>query len=256
MQSGKFPGDKIYRDKEVSVHPKESVVAPFEYASMGAAAGDPVWPSLTPEQNQNQNQNQEQAQLVARVEHLQAEEAALAARLEQRVAAARAEGYEAGKREQQEDLARKSEQSREALARALADFAAERDRYLAQIEPDIVRLALAIASRILHREAQMDPLLLSGAVRVALGQLSDATEVRLRVPAAEADLWREMLRLLPNLPLRPEVAPEEQMQAGECRLETHLGSVDLGVKAQLAEIERGFFDLLAQRVKIPHAATA
>jgi flagellar assembly protein FliH len=41
----------------------------------------------------------------------------------------------------------------------------------------------------------MDPLLLTGAVRVALGQLAGATEVRLRVPAAELDLWTESMAL-------------------------------------------------------------
>ncbi len=35
-----------------------------------------------------------------------------------------------------------------------------------------MKLALAVAARILRREAQMDPLLLTGAVRVALGQLA------------------------------------------------------------------------------------
>ena len=35
--------------------------------------------------------------------------------------------------------------------------------------------------------------------------------------------------------------------AGECVLETRVGTVELGVKAQLEEIEKGFFDLLQQR---------
>jgi flagellar assembly protein FliH len=122
-----------------------------------------------------------------------------------------------------------------------------REAYLAQVEQEVVRLALSIATRILHREAQMDSLLLSGAVRVALGQLSDTTEVRLRVPAAEQELWDEMIRLMPNLPLRPQLVSDDGLSVGECALETHLGSVDLGVKAQLAEIERGFFDLLERR---------
>jgi flagellar assembly protein FliH len=32
------------------------------------------------------------------------------------------------------------------------------------------------------------------------------------------------------------------MRLGDCVVEAELGSVDLGVRAQLAEIERGFFD--------------
>ena len=58
------------------------------------------------------------------------------------------------------------------LAALVAHFASERDRFLHVVEQEVVKLALAIAARILRREAQMDPLLLTGAVRVALGQLA------------------------------------------------------------------------------------
>jgi flagellar assembly protein FliH len=106
-----------------------------------------------------------------------------------------------------------------------------------------VRLALAVAERVLHRESQLDPLLLSGVVRVALGQLAESTKVRLRVPAAHEEMWAEMVRLIPELPLRPEVWADQEMQTCEAVLETKLGIVDLGVRAQLREIARGFFDL-------------
>ncbi len=106
----------------------------------------------------------------------------------------------------------------------------------------MVKLALAVAARILRREAQMDPLLLTGAVRVALGQLGGSSEVRLRVPAAELELWTEAIALLPNLAVKPTVVAGEGMRLGECMIETKLGTVDLGIRAQLGEIERGFFD--------------
>ena len=131
---------------------------------------------------------------------------------------------------------------REQIGKALQEFALERDTFLRDIEHEVVDLALGIAARILRREAQMDPLLLSGAVRVALGQLGQATEVRIRVPVSDASLWREAFAHTPNLTLQPEVIATEGMNTGDCRMETHLGSVDLGLRAQLAEIEKGFFD--------------
>lgn len=133
------------------------------------------------------------------------------------------------------------------LGAALEAFRRQRDEYLARVEQETVRLALAIAERILHREAQMDPLLLTAAVRVALGQLAETTAVKLRVPAAQSAMWTELLRLMPGLPLRPEVVADAEMQEGEAALEAELGTVDLGVRAQIAEIERGFFDLLEAR---------
>ena len=50
------------------------------------------------------------------------------------------------------------------IAQLIETFGQERDRYLNAVEQEVVKLALAVAARILRREAQMDPLLLTGAV--------------------------------------------------------------------------------------------
>lgn len=134
------------------------------------------------------------------------------------------------------------ERRKRQYAKLVADFSAERDRYLQAVEQEVVKLALAVAARILRREAQMDPLLLLGAVRVALGQLAAGSEVRLRVPAGELDLWTEAVALAPNLSVRPTVQAGDGMRLGECAIESKAGGVDLGVRSQLGEIERGFFD--------------
>jgi flagellar assembly protein FliH len=181
-------------------------------------------------------------------------DAAAGAAFEERLAEERRGAFEAG-RERGRQEGRQGEREAQAAQQAAADermkrqiaelierFAEERERYLHAVEPEVVRLALAVAARILRREAQMDPLLLTGAVRVALGQLSDSTEVRLRVPAGELELWTEAIALLPNLAVTPEVAAGDGMRLGDCAIETRLGTVDLGIRAQLAEIERGFFD--------------
>lgn len=158
----------------------------------------------------------------------------------------RERGQQEGRQAEREVQAASSagaEQERKRQAAGLIEsFTLERERYLQKVEHEVVKLALAIAARILRREAQMDPLLLTGAVRVALGQLSGSTEVRLRVPELELELWTEAIALLPNLAVKPTVTVGEGMRLGDCVVETQLGSVDLGVRAQLGEIERGFFD--------------
>lgn len=169
-----------------------------------------------------------------------------ARRLEEETRRAFESGREQARQEEHQAqltaLAAAREEQRRQMAALAETFALERDRYLQTVEHEVVRLALAVAARILRREAQMDPLLLTGAVRVALGQLSASTEVRLRVPRPDFDLWTEAMALLPNLPARPEVVSEEGLRLGDCLIETKLGTVDLGLRAQLAEIERGFFD--------------
>jgi flagellar assembly protein FliH len=154
----------------------------------------------------------------------------------------RAEGRQAEKEAQAPQQAAAEERRRRQGVELIESFAAERDKYLLAVEHEVVELALAVAARILRREAQMDPLLLTGAVRVALGQLSGSTQVRLHVPPGELDLWTETVALLPKLAVQPTVLAGAGMRLGDCRIKTDLGSVDLGIRSQLGEIERGFFD--------------
>jgi flagellar assembly protein FliH len=160
---------------------------------------------------------------------------------------ARSEALEKGRQTAVKERAAWREECSVQLRVAIEEFRSQRDDYFAHVEHEVVRLALAVAERILHREAQMDPLLLSGAVRVALGQLAESTKVRLRVPSQHQEMWGEMVRLVPGLPLRPEVVADPALQAGAAFLESSLGVVDLGVRTQLEEAERGFFDPAAGR---------
>jgi flagellar assembly protein FliH len=187
------------------------------------------------------------ADLIARVRTLEATLAEREMQFGRQMEAVRREGADKARELAAGEQAAWRRDRAEELGTALEEFRRQRDEYLARVEHEAVRLALSIAERILHREAQMDPLLLAGAVRVALGQLAETTVVRLRVPAAQCALWAEILRLMPGLPLRPEVVGDAEMQEAEAVLEAEVGSVDLGVRAQIAEIERGFFDLLDAR---------
>ena len=160
------------------------------------------------------------------------------------------EGREQGIREasesaatEQRALLQEADKQRVEQAANLADqFADNRNRFFRDVESELVRLALAIAARILRREAQMDPLFLIGAVRVALGQLATTTQVRLRIPAAESALWTETLAHVPNLRVKPAVILDDSLQLGDCLVETEMGSVDLSLPAQLHQIEISLLD--------------
>ena len=151
-------------------------------------------------------------------------------------------GVEAGRKQERATHQAQETDRTAQLARALEAFAAAREQTAQQFEPEVVRLALAIAGRILRRESHTDPLFLAGTVRVALGQLASSAEVTLLVPPAEEKLWSEWISLLPNARNGVAVKASEGMRLGDCVLESNLGSVDLGVRAQLGEIERMFFE--------------
>ncbi len=132
---------------------------------------------------------------------------------------------------------------------AIADFQQKQEKYFADAEAAVVRLALSIAARILHREAQLDPLLLRGAVRVALEDAQRGAACVLEVSASEVEAWIQWL-VQTAMQAKVQVRGSEDAQPGHCRLEIGANSADLSVHAQLAEIERGFFDLLQSRPSI------
>lgn len=169
----------------------------------------------------------------------QAEEIAAAIEL------ARSEAREEARCEWEEKLEKGIAEERTTILRTSEAFFRERGRYFAGVEAEVVKLALAIAERVLHREAQLDPLLLAGVVRVALEKVAEDSATVLRVPAGTTAIWREVFST--NAETSLQIVGDERLGGGECVLETNVGRVELGVSAQLEEIERGFFDLMQQR---------
>lgn len=156
-------------------------------------------------------------------------------------------GHDAGQAEAHAAFEQQIAKLREEISKALHDFAAERDTYFQRIEEQVVRLTLAIARKILHREAQVDPLLLAGILRVALEKIASNTNTRLRAHPSDIKVWRDhFAQAHENLP-PPELIGDPEIQSGRCILETELGTTEIGLETQLKEIEQGFLDLLAQR---------
>ena len=105
---------------------------------------------------------------------------------------------------------------------------------------------LAVAGRILHREAQVDRILLAALRRNRHEQPAAALS---RGGAGLSDAcaqWREYFASHLS-GTKVEVLEDSQLESSGCVLETELGTADVSIDAQLKEIERGFFDLLAKR---------
>ena len=146
-----------------------------------------------------------------------------------------------------EERLRAESAEREALQRrsveeALRRFADERSSYFARVEAELVHLALAIARKILAREAQLDPMLLAGLVRIALDGMQGSPAVRLRVAPSRVSAWQQL-----KLHEHAEVLGDPVCGPEECVLETEVGSAQLSFETQMKEIEQGFVDLLGQR---------
>lgn len=141
-------------------------------------------------------------------------------------------------RVQFEELAQKE---RGKIAETLQQFASERSQYFEKVEEEVVQLALSVARKVLHREAQIDPDLLMGLVRYTLEKLRDGTKVKLRVASKSVAAWQRSFQA------DIDVVSDDRLESGACVIETELGTTAVSVDAQLKEIEQGLMDLLAAR---------
>jgi flagellar assembly protein FliH len=164
-------------------------------------------------------------------------------KLEERLKEAHAAGIREGEAAGRNRAAAELHPVIERLAHAIEEISGLRARLRREAEADLVRLALAIARRILRRELAIDPDAIHGLVLGALEKLQSQEICRVRVHPAHAGLLSGCLRqMAPAAPV--EVLPDPSREPGTVIFETEQGSLDASVESQLREIERGLSDRL------------
>jgi len=169
--------------------------------------------------------------------------------MEARIRAAYQEGHAEGAAAAAQSAAQEQlEPVLAGLSGMIQDLAGTRQRFRSEAEADTVKLAIAIARRVLHRELATDPEAILGLVIAAFQKLSARETHRLRVSPSDAaivDENRDRLEFPKNL----EVSPDPSLSPGSAIFETSRGEVDASVETQLAEIERGFADIMKRRLR-------
>ncbi len=197
-------------------------VAPLEFCAVRPGAVEtPAGPAMVAEEEAQFSVSERARQVIAMVNAAR-EETAAAVRAECEREFAAAVAAERARVEAFQD-----------------EFARDRRGYFREVERRVVELALAIARKVLAREVALDPMHLTAIVRAALDRVQDESVSRLRVPVSTAADWRAMFARG-----EVEVVADERLPGGTVRLETSVGQVELGVAAQLEEVERGFGELM------------
>jgi flagellar assembly protein FliH len=216
----------------MSSSPKLAKVQAFEYHDPGSFAGAPRAVETAEDRlaHPGPNGNSETSE-----------------ELELKLAAARADGIRAGLQQAQPVLDKAVLDERTRIGEALRLFSQKTTEYYSRAEAEMVNLSLAIAAKILHREAQVDRMLVAALVKVAMEKLQRGTAATVRVRPEEVAEWNRYFEGNSGADIRVEIMADPSLEAHNCILETELGTTQLGLDAQLKEIEQGFFDLLAQR---------
>jgi flagellar assembly protein FliH len=174
---------------------------------------------------------------------LQARLDELESTVERRVKETRDAAYREGEKAGRNQASAEARPVLEKLARAIQDLAELRPTLRDQAEADVVRLALAIAKRIVHRELNTDPDSIGGLVKVALNNLRAQEAIRVRVHPAHQSIVREVLSHAAGS-AHIEVSGDSTAGLGGVVFETARGEFDVSVDTQLKEIEKGLTDRL------------
>lgn len=166
--------------------------------------------------------------------------------MEQRVREARQAGNQEGQAAAREEAAREIQALTERVARAVTELAQLRPQLRRQAEADVVKLALAIARRILHRELAVDPESMRGLIQAALENLQSQELCRVSVHPLQEPALRSLLERAGQA-RAIEVIADASLERGAAVFETTRGNLDASIETQLVEIERGLIDRLRRQ---------
>lgn len=132
----------------------------------------------------------------------------------------------------------------EAMAAALRQ---ERDTFFARIEPELVRLSVSIAEKILGRELELRPESVVDLVRNSIKRLRDREHLRVSVnprDVAQVKEAREDLIAAVDGVRKLDIVEDRRVDPGGCVIESPNGTLDARIRTQIDEISRVLGDLM------------
>jgi len=167
-------------------------------------------------------------------------------------AEARDSGLEAGQqagREEGARLAREELRHELELAHTVAASAkVDRETLIASSEPQIVRLAMEVAKKLIVREVEADPDILKGLLTRAMLKAAGEDAIRLRLHPDTITLLGDYLRDVSTrfTSRGVEVVPDLTVGTAGVIVDTRAGTVDARMDTQLAKVERTLLALTGE----------
>ena len=116
---------------------------------------------------------------------------------------------------------------------------AQGERLAEQARSDALELAFMIARKILEREIHTDPVALLSLIRSAITRAGEANQITIRLSASDADALRLAGHDLASQAFslaKVSIVADPNLSAGDCIVETNLGTVDGRLSTRLAEM--------------------
>lgn len=154
--------------------------------------------------------------------------------------AARKTGFDSGQSDGQAAAGAEVEEMLTTM-RGLVDVArAERHKIIEGAEPEIVRLAMMLAEKIVHQQITIDKNVVVSMARAAIARLVNRESVTVRVNPADIETIREHKeKMMNNTDVeRLRVVEDQRVDRGGVVMETESGTIDAKVATQIGEARR------------------
>lgn len=184
--------------------------------------------------------------LLEEAGRLRARVAELEALLERRVRESHQAGFREGETAGRKQGVAEVQPVIERLAQSIRELAQYRDIFRRNSEPDLIKLSVAIAERILRRQLSVDPEAIGGLLKAGFEKLRRQESCRVRMhPDHKTAVQRWLEQRGPECPI--ELIADSALPAGGIVIETAGGDLDASAGTQLSEIEAGLVDVLRRR---------
>ncbi len=150
-------------------------------------------------------------------------------------------GYQAGEKSGLKMAEEKIDAMVEKVAKTLEELAQLRHQMALEGEKDLVKLAIEIARKLVHREIHIDEKIILSLVRVALEQLTGSGRIIVFAHPSDYKVLRKNLDEVSSANTETTLVfkIDEKLDRGDCLIESELGIVDARISEQFQEIEKG-----------------
>jgi len=153
-------------------------------------------------------------------------------------------GFRQGEKAGLEIAERKAEVLMRRYAEAIEEIAGLKPALYKQAEREVVKLALEVAKKIVHREVQVDREIVQTLISVALSHVAVKSAVTVHLHPADYNFVLDQ-RVASG---RGDEADREivlladkSIERGGCLIETECGDIDARIEEEFREVERAFF---------------
>ncbi len=152
-------------------------------------------------------------------------------------------GFRQGEKAGMEIAERKMEAVMKRYTEAIFEVSRLRAGLYGRIEQEVVKLALAVARKIVHREIQVDADIIQTLVRVALSHVSEKSSVIIHLNPVDYNYVMERRGELSQSEGRDiSLVADKSVERGGCLIQTDCGDIDARIEEEFREVERTFFE--------------